>query len=192
MAAGALPIIQNAKIYDDVTSAMHDIHTAYATTARPRDLVKRMVTPEEAMQEICHASEANKTALVFGPERSGLTNEDLAFCDAIITIPTAENASLNIAQAMVVVGYEWFKLSSRTQPLSSRAQPRDLPPAAKAEWDGMFSHLESYLDQTTFFRIAEKKPGMWLNIQTMLLRGAWNDQEIRTFRGIIRSLWGKG
>lgn len=194
MATNALPILQAATIFPDVPSAMHDITRAYATTARPRELEKRVVTPEAAMQEM-----TGKVALMFGPERTGLTNEDLSWADTIITIPTTENSSLNIAQSMVVLGYEWYVSLSRAQSrdltlrdgdpsTSPRYAQDELQAATIAEYDQLFRKLETYLDASDFFKVQEKKPGMWMNIRTMLLRGRHTSQEIRTLHGIIRAL----
>ena len=195
MATNALPILQAAEIFPDVLSAMADITRAYATTARPREIEKRVVTPQEAMAEMS----GGKVALVFGPERTGLTNEDLSWCESIITIPTTEHASLNLAQSVVVVGYEWYSALSRATPRDLLLEDSDpstrqrlaqdkLQPAPLEQYDQLFRKLEGYLDAADFFKVAEKKPGMWINIKTMLLRGRWTSQEIRTLHGILRAL----
>jgi|CXWL01.1.fsa_nt_gi tRNA/rRNA methyltransferase len=194
MAAGAESIITNAKIYDNFASAMSDINSAYATTARPRDMNKRVVSPEIAMNEIYSSLMPNasclmpKIALVFGPERAGLENEEIILCDNIITIPTSEkNRSLNIAQSSVIIGYEWLKASSELKVLSSKKFSHS--PAPMADMLGLFDQLEEYLDKSEYFRTINKKPIMWQNLKSMLLRGKWSEQEIRTFRGMLRSLW---
>ncbi len=182
MAAGATDILANTKVYDDVAAALADTTRAYATTARPRELEKRVVTPSETMTEM-HS--ADVCALVFGPERTGLTNEDLSWCDAIVTIPTSTDySSLNLAQSVVVMGYEWFK---------QQRAPSDQPPAESQaapleQYEQLFRRLEGYLDQSDFFKVPEKKIGMWLNIKTMLLRGRFTEQEIRTMHGMLRAL----
>ncbi len=195
MAAGAESIITSAKIYDNFANAMADIHSAYATTARPRDMNKRAVSPEIAMQEITaslapHPSSPTpiKCALVFGPERAGLENEEITLCDNIITIPTGEkNRSLNIAQSSVIIGYEWLKASSELEVMSVEKQVHN--PAPMTDMFGLFDQLEEYLDESEYFRTPHKKPIMWQNLKNMLLRGKWSEQEIRTFRGMLRSLW---
>lgn len=182
MAAGAEAIIDTAKIYPDFPAAMQGIHLAYATSARPRDMEKRVVEPATAMQEM--KSSSVRTALVFGPERSGLTNDDITLCNTLITIPTAENASLNIAQSAVILGYEWMRASG------APTVARDLPAVAPGEdWQGLFAQLESYLDEVDYFRVPEKKPVMWQNLKTMLLRGQFSPQEVRTLRGMLRNIW---
>lgn len=189
VAGHALPILQAARIFPDVVSAMQDIARAYATTARSRDVEKRVVIPETAIQEITQSSvgQGGKIALVFGPERTGLTNEDMSWCDSIVTIPTTEYASLNLAQSVVVMGYEWFKQSLGESGLESERSDT-LIPAPIEQYDQFFRKLEGYLDAAEFFKVPEKKPGMWLNIKNMLLRGRFTEQEIRTMHGIIRAL----
>ncbi len=200
MAAGGLNIIENAKIYPDFASAMVDIHCAYATTARSRDMNKRTTSPSEAMAEILANNQQqatnNRTAIVFGAERTGMENEDVVLCDAIINIPTsAENPSLNLGQAAVIIGYEWAKASIEFGVLSVEKNTRlhstlQTPNSApKGEYLGLFEQLENYLDQAEYFRTEQKKAIMWKNLRTMLLRGAWNEQEIRTMRGMLRALW---
>jgi len=186
MAAGAEYIIDAAKVYPDFTAATHDIQLAYATTARERDMEKRVVEPAEAMTEIkSQTASGRKVALVFGPERSGLENDEIGWCDTLITIPTAvENRSLNIAQSAVILGYEW--LCQQDGDTIARELPEIAP---REEWQGLFSQLESYLDAADYFRVAHKKPVMWQNLQNMLLRSGFSSQEVRTFRGMLRALW---
>lgn len=215
-ASGGEAIIENAKIFPDVASALADVNIAYATTARMRDIEKRVVTPSETMEEMVgvwsmeskelphsklHKSptrgEGMKIAFVFGPERTGLENDDVALCDAFITIPTApDKSSLNLAQSVVVVGYEWWKRSvecgvwslEKEKPHSKLHAPITTS-APKSDWQGLFDQLESYLDESGFFRVADKKPIMWQNMRNMFLRGRFTSQEIRTFRGMLRVLW---
>lgn len=185
MAAGGLSIIENAKIYPDFASSMADIHVAYATTARPRDMVKRALPPEIAMQEVASIHQASKVAFVFGPERTGIENEEITLCDSIINIPTStENSSLNLAQSSVILGYEWVKASSE------KVKIRSQNIAEKQHFFEMFKQIENYLDKAEYFRTPHKKAIMWQNLRNMFLHGgAWNEQEIRTFRGMIRALW---
>ncbi|MEQ1789203.1 MAG: RNA methyltransferase [Rickettsiales bacterium] len=199
MAASAEYIINSATIFPDFSSAMADIHKAYATTARPRHMNKRVVSPEVAMQEISstlsnpHSSSPIiiKCALVFGPERSGIENEEIILCDNIITIPTSEkNPSLNLAQASVIIGYEWMKASLEYKILNVESIKNI--PAPKSDMFAMFEQLEKYLDESEYFRTSHKKAIMWKNLKNMLLRGSWGEQEIRSFRGMLRSLWEHG
>ncbi len=186
MAAGAEYIINDTKIYETFAESMADINIAYATTARARDMNKRVVEPAQAMAEIS-ARSTDKIALVFGPERAGIENEEITLCDSIITIPTdTKNKSLNLAQSSVIIGYEWLKANlgnKESQEITNES------PAPKSDIFGLFEQLESYLDKAEYFRVEQKKPVMWQNLKNMLLRGQWSEQEIRTFRGMLRSLW---
>jgi len=186
MAAGAETIITGATIYPDFTAATADIQLAYATTARPRDMEKRVVEPTEAISEIKnYLASGSRVALVFGPERAGLENEEIGWCDTLITIPTAaENRSLNIAQSAVILGYEWLRQRG------IESVRRDLPEVApREELSGFFGQLEEYLDGADYFRVAHKKPIMWQNLKTIFLRAQMSSQETRTLRGMLRTIW---
>ena len=185
MSTNALPIVQAATIYADNASAFADITRAYATTARPREMEKRVLTPEAAVKEMIPAPAGEKFAIVFGPERTGLENEDLSWCDTIVTIPTTEHSSLNIAQSMVLLGYEWFRQWAVD---SGQWTANALSAAPLSHYDALFRQLEMHLDGSDFFKVAEKKPGMMLNIKTALLRGRFTEQEIRTLHGVFRAL----
>jgi tRNA/rRNA methyltransferase len=224
MASGAEAILEAAQVFPDFPSALADIELAYATSARPRDMEKRVVMPEEAMQEILpppigerlggghsmgdvsHIKPppqpspygGGRIALVFGPERTGLENDHIVLCDAVIAIPTApEKASLNLAQSAVVVLYEWFKQRSEVRDQGSGKEktftdprpPTPAPSATKADWQGLFDQLDGYLETIEYYREPSKKPMMWQNMRNMFLRGQWNEQEIRTFRGMLRVLY---
>lgn len=186
MAAGAESIIEAAKIYDNTAAALHDIQLAYATTARPRDIEKRVTDAAGAMREARASVKAGtRVAFVFGPERTGLENDDIGWCDTLVTISTAPgNSSLNLAQSAVILLYEWFRQGQ------GASVHKPLPEAApKKDWDALFKQLEIYLDEANYYRAAHKKPLMWQNMKNMLLRGAWSEQEVRTFRGMLRILW---
>jgi tRNA/rRNA methyltransferase len=188
MAAGAVHIIEAVKVFDTFAEAVSDVQHVFATTARPRDMEKLVLEPAEAMAQLTEQQLGGwHTALVFGPERTGLENEEVAACNTLITIPTApENSSLNLAQASVVIGYEWWRRQGTQSPA------RELPEvAAREDWNGLFSQLEGYLDAVNYYRVADKKTIMWHNVQTMFLRAAWSGQEVRSMRGMLRSIWEK-
>lgn len=191
VASDGKPIVEAAKVFPDLMAAMRDVHTAYAATARPRDMVKRVMTPEAAMQKAsAQALAGHKVAFVFGPERTGLENEEIVLCDTIVTIPTdAKNSSLNLAQSAVVLMYEWFRGSESKKSFSLPPDPRSLTPATKKDWKELFAQLDAYLEDVNYYRTAHKKRVMWQNMQNMLLRGAWSEQEVRTFRGMLRILY---
>ncbi len=227
VSSGATHILEQARIFPDFAAATADCHQLYATTARPRDMEKRVVTPREAAEEIAQlihplpspppqagegmflstlpvggrVREGVLIALVFGPERTGLENAEIAQCDTIITIPTdPEFFSLNLAQSVIVVGYElWCARAHRMTddsgrmtehaPSSSVIRHPSSALATKADWHGLFGQLEGYLDEVNYYRVPEKKDVMWQNLQTMLMRGQWTAQELQSFRGLLRSLW---
>lgn len=183
MASGAAPIIHAAQLYATVPEALADIQHAYATTARPRDVEKRVVTPKEAVCEI--ATSGEQVAFVFGPERTGLENDDLSWCRTIVTIPTAENASLNLAQSAVLMGYEWWQQAGKGLDVS----PSEA--ATTEQYEQFFTRLESSLDESDFFKVPAKKAGMMLNLKAMFLRAGHTEQELRTLHGILSALSGR-
>jgi tRNA/rRNA methyltransferase len=201
VSSGAGHIVEAASVYPDFNSATADLQLLYATTARPRDMEKRVLTPRQAAEDSPpHTSLSpegrggSKIGLVFGPERTGLENSEIAASDVIITIPTSgEHSSLNLAQSVVVVGYEWWSAQARRLTDDSgqmtNASPSSSDLATKADWQSLFTQLESYLDDTNYYRVDHKKPIMWQNLQTMLQRGLWSEQELRSFRGMLRAIW---
>ena len=185
LAAHAADVIDSAKIFATTNEAVADLERVYASTARPREMVKTVYTPLEA---VAHMEEEKLlTGILFGPERTGLTNDDVALCDAIITIPTAEMASLNIAQSVVVLAYEWFHKRSGQQPANGNLIHKS-EFASKKELQGFFDHLERRLDEKDFWKVFEKKQKMWLNLQNIFARASLTEQEVRTLHGVIASL----
>ncbi len=190
-AAKADHVISRVRVFDRLEDAIADLSLVLATTARHRDMFKEVIGPNEAaMRMASHIGGGHKCALLFGRERWGLNNEEIALSDIIVTLPVEPAfASLNIAQAVLVLAYEWRRASQ-----TSRAG-RELPfegqtgeMASKKDVVGMFDHLENSLDQSGFFTVAEKRASMVNNIRAMLSRANFNAQEVRTFRGIIASL----
>lgn len=195
MAAGGLPVIQQAQIFTSLPQALADVHKAYATTGRGRGINKPVLEPEAAMREMrAEMAAGRKVAILFGPERAGLENEDVALADALITIPTdTANPSLNLAQSVVVLGYEWLRSAASGQEIGA-GRGRRTPPeacatsATKEELQGFFDHLEQALDAANHFRTEERKPVMWQNLQAIFARIPLSSQEVRTLRGMLRSL----
>lgn len=202
--ANAIEVIETAKIYPDFESAVSDLSYICATTARPREMVKPVLSPESAAKHM-HSiyKEGEKTGIVFGREKSGLTNTDISYCDSIVIAPVDPScASLNLAQAVLLMGYEWRKhYSSSIQPelTLGRQTEFDGPAqegvtlktsrsATKQEMSGLYNHLESELVASGFLRTVEKTPQMMRNIRNMLIRMQPTDQDVRTLRGIISSL----
>jgi tRNA/rRNA methyltransferase len=187
LAAGAGDILAAAKVYPAIGAALADIRLVLATTARERDVLREILTPEAAALRLQAASRQGiATAILFGGERAGLTNDELSLAEAAITIPTAEFSSLNLGQAVLLIGYEWRKAADATP--ASRTRKTIAVPATRQELIDLFAHLERELDLGGFFFPAVKKETMVRNIRAMILRAGLSDQETRTIRGMIVAL----
>ena len=187
LASGAGDIIETARVFDTAAEALADIRLAFATTARGRDVVREILTPEAAARRLRAAVNENlATAILFGGERAGLDNDEMSLADAAITIPTADFPSLNLGQAVLLIGYEWLK-SADTTP-ASRTRKSIAQPASRADLTGLFEHLERELDAAQFLYPPEKKDTMVRNMRAMILRSRLSDQEVRTIRGMIVAL----
>lgn len=198
-ASGADWIIEKATIHETLADALKDMTYVYATTARPRGMIKEVMTPEQAGTDMrLRIGRAEKLALLFGRERWGLNNDEVSLADMIITAPVNPAfASLNIAQAVLLVGYEWYKheatsLGQATPELPALDGPGlvtpDTRPATKDELYGFFHHIETELDAAGFFKTAEKKPGMIRNMRNLFARAELTEQEVRSLRGMVASL----
>ena len=198
-AAGADWIVEGAEVYNDLAQALADCRFVYATTARPRGMIKQVVTPADAAADMhARAARGEKTAILFGRERWGLNNDEISLADVIVMAPVnPQFASLNIAQAVLLVGYEWFKLTASsfgqaTPELPAINEPGltmpDTRPATKAELGGLFEHLETELDASGFFKSRANRPTMVRSLRNLLHRAELTEQEIRTLRGVIASL----
>jgi tRNA/rRNA methyltransferase len=201
-AAGAAFVVEQATVYDSVEQAVGELNFVLATTARPREMVKAVLSPESAGRELRRRRDsAERTGVLFGPERSGLDNDTIALADAILTAPVSPGfASLSLPQAVLVFGYEWLKAEDAAPPLG-RATEFDGPategiafpdtrPATRAELLGLFDHLEGELDRTGFLYPPEKRPSMVRAIRNMFHRMTATEQDVRTWRGIVASLSG--
>ncbi|MEY4966606.1 MAG: hypothetical protein RL274_2189 [Pseudomonadota bacterium] len=197
LASGAGDILERAQIHPDARTALADCRLVLATTARGRDVTREVLTPQAAIARLRQASEAGlKTALLFGGERAGLDNDEISLCDALITIPTAPLAqikdseikagSLNLGQAVLLLGYEWLKSADATP--ASRIRATIAVPAARQELVDLFEHLERELHAGGFFFPPAKKGAMVRNIRAMILRSGLTDQQARTIRGMIVAL----
>ena len=186
-AAKADHVIDRVQVFETVEGAVADLSLIFATTARKRDMFKPVIGPDEAAEQMVSTiSNGARAGLLFGRERWGLNNKEVALCDAIVTLPVEEAfASLNIAQAVLVLAYEW-RLKSNSNGLLFADEMGE--GASKGEIIGMFEHLEKALDDAGFFTVNEKRPSMVNNIRTMLTRANFNKQELRTFRGVIAAL----
>ncbi|GHA14423.1 tRNA (cytidine/uridine-2'-O-)-methyltransferase TrmJ [Devosia pacifica] len=181
-------VIERVRVFETLEAAIADLTLVYATTARSRDMRKPVLGPEDACQNLtAHIDQGFQAGLLFGRERWGLNNEEIAISDAIVTLPVEQAfASLNIAQAVLILAYEWRRQSGLSATLPFKEAIGE--PAGKDELVGMFEHLEKTLDKSGFFTTPDKRPAMINNLRTMLGRGQFTSQEVRTFRGIISSL----
>jgi len=188
-ASGADVVIDGAKVFETTADAIADMDTILATTARPRDMTIPVYTPAAAARELrTKADSGYRTGVLFGRESWGLHNDDVALADAVITVPlNPAFTSLNLAQAVLVLSYEWFKTADDTDARELR-MPHDTRPANKEELIRLFEHLESELDDTGFFRVTEKRPTMVRNLRNLLGRAEMTEKEIRMFRGIVNAL----
>ena len=182
-AAGADRVLADAQVFDSLADATADCAHVYATTVRKRGVTKPVVTPEQAAQAI--ARDPGRSAVVFGPERSGLETSDVALARTIVTVPiNPEFGSLNLAQAVILCAYEW----SKTVDLVSPTATEELPPAPQEELEGMIAHLERMLEPKGFFLPESRAEATRLTLRTMLTKPAWNHLEVRTMRGVLSSL----
>ncbi|TDI68424.1 MAG: RNA methyltransferase [Alphaproteobacteria bacterium] len=191
--SGAKVVLDGARLYETTNEAVADLHRLYAATARPRDMVKLVLSPRAAAAEIRAATGlGRKVGILFGAERSGLGNDDLTLADAIIEIPAnPEFSSLNLAQAVLICAYEW-RMAALGGPGPGPAAPRRgrprAGPASKDDMAGFYAHLEAELDRAGFFYPPEKRPRMARNIRNLFARADLTDQEVRTLRGMIAAL----
>lgn len=186
-ASGATWPLDKAKVFDTLQDACADLQRLYATTARPREVQLPIITPREAAAQLHEAvNEGLATGLLFGGERAGLETQDIALCQAIVTIPIDPRfRSLNLAQAVAINAYEWRTASADRPPPAFREGP---PAADQAMLAGLYGQLEGELEAAGFFHPPEKRPSMVRNLRAIFARALLNDQEVRTLRGVITAL----
>ncbi|HXP31022.1 MAG TPA: RNA methyltransferase [Stellaceae bacterium] len=189
-ASGADAVLEGARLYDSAEAAIAGLRHVYATTARDRYMVKRTVTPRQAAAEMRALMAAKEPCgILFGPERTGLVNEHIALADTVLTMPlNPAFSSLNLAQAVLIVGYEWFTAGDET-PASQLVTGHSLP-ATKERLIRFFEHLEEELDRSGFMRNAEKRPSMVRNLRNLFQRAHCTEQELRTLHGVVTAFAG--
>jgi tRNA/rRNA methyltransferase len=187
MAAGADRVLDGAQLYDSLADAIGDCTFVLAATARNHDQAKPVVGATQAAAEMApRVAAGQNVAIVFGRERNGLENHEVARADRILTLPVNPAfASLNLAQAVVIVGYEWFKQRDGELPFVA---PQKSPPAAKQQLDAFFSDLERELDRVEFFRPEEKRGTMGVNLRNIFQRMQPSQQDVRTLHGVITAI----
>jgi len=184
MASGAGQVLDRAGLFDDVRGAIADCTHVYATTARARELTLPVLTPEEAMAEARGlVAEGARPAFLFGPERAGLENADIAHATAIVTVPVNPAFfSLNLAQCVLLTAYEWRRTGGGAAP---RTDPDRAP---SVEIERLADHYEEKLEQAGFFFPAEKAPGMKLTLRSMFTRLPLTRGDVRVLHGVLRQL----
>ncbi len=184
-AAGAVHLLERARVFDSVEEAIADLNFVWATTARERGQGKRVEPPAVAMNETAAAIKAGqKHGIIFGPERTGLANDDVALADGIITFPVnPAYASLNLAQAVLLTGYEHFRAAQGDA--LPFATPDKSPPADRQMVISFFDFLEDHLEKNGFFRPLGKKPLMQINLRNMFHRMQMTQQDVRTLWGVV-------
>ena len=188
MASGAGRLLDQAGLFADVPAAVADCDYVFATTARGRELTKPVMSPERAM-ELARAlcAEGRKVAVLFGPERAGLENDDIVHANAIVTVPVNPDfPSLNLAQCALLLGYEWRRQTEVVAPEVMALARTDF--ASRIEVEKLGDHFEQRLEDAGFFFPAEKVPGMKLALRNMWARLNLTRAEVQTFHGMLRQI----
>src|SRR5688500_10698592 len=182
-ASGADVVLEQAQLFDTVQDAVADCSTIYASTVRRRDLVMPVVGPEEMAAAI--AASPARSAILFGPERSGLETEEVALANAIVTVPiNPEFASLNLAQAVILLAYEWSKQSALAQPPAKELEPI----APQGELEGLIDQLDEALEAKGYFHPPSRTQATKNTIRTIFTKTGWSSREVKAVRGIVRAL----
>jgi tRNA/rRNA methyltransferase len=187
-ASGADAVLDGAELFQSVESALADCRFVLATTARAHDQAKPVIDPAAAALEMAPRLACGDTvAVMFGRERIGLTNEEVGLADRVVTFPVNPAfASLNLAQAVLVMAYEWHKAA--TGGVLPFAMPRRSPPAGKEQLFAFFAGLERELEKVEFFRPAEKRETMTINLRNIFTRMALTGQDVQTLHGVVMAL----
>ncbi|HWI85432.1 MAG TPA: RNA methyltransferase [Sphingomonas sp.] len=182
-ASGADIVLEQARLFDTVADAVADCAHVYATTVRKRGVTKPVVTPEAAAKAI--RTQTGGSAILFGPERSGLETDDVAIARTILTVPiNPKFGSLNLAQAVILVAYEWSKGEALSQPpVTELGQP-----ASQEELDGMIGQLDAMLEATGYFFPPDRAPLTRRVLRTLLTKPGWSAAEVRTLRGVLSAI----
>ena len=184
-ASGADAVLEQAQVFDTIEEAIADCSQIFASTVRRRDLVMPVLGPEEMGDRIVAAP--GRSAILFGRERSGLETEEVALANAIVTVPiNPDFGSLNLAQAVILLAYEWSKRSDLAQPTAKELEP----PAPHAELDGLIVQLNQELDAKGYFHPPSRTQATKNTLRTIFTKTAWSSREVKAIRGVIRALVG--
>ncbi len=182
-ASGADMVLEGARVFGTVAEAVADCSAVYASTVRRRELVTPVVGPEEMGRGI--VASPGQAAILFGPERSGLETEDVALAHKIVTVPiNPEFGSLNLAQAVILLAYEWSRHQALAQPTVREAEAA----APHCEVDGMIEQLQGWLADVGYFHPPERMQATKNTIRTIFTKTGWSSREVKAVRGMIRSL----
>lgn len=188
MAAGADDVLAQAKIFATLEDAVADLSHVYATTARPRDMIKHVATPKGAAQELRTFTSANNPCgILFGKESQGLSSDDVTLADTIITVPlNPDFSSINLGQAVLLVAYEWFLAADKTDDKVLKNEER---PATKEELVHLFGRIERELDGNGYFEnMMPRRAVILKNMRNMFQRFGLMESDIRAFQGIIKGV----
>lgn len=188
MASGADSVLDAARVYPRTEEAIADLDMIFATTARRRDMVKTVVTPHRAAALARQRLAAGgRVGLMFGGERAGLDNDDVALASHLVHIPANPAfSSLNLAQAVLLMGYEWFQ--SGADVAAEEISANDTRPATAEELLGFLGRLEAALEEGGFFHVKEMRPVMQRNVRNIFQRAGLMEQEVRTLHGVVSAL----
>ncbi|MGZ0190108.1 MAG: RNA methyltransferase [Alphaproteobacteria bacterium] len=183
--AGADSVVEAAKVYRNTEEAVADLQVVYATTARRRDMVKPVYRPDAAIAEMRRDKAANRqVGVLFGRERSGLSNTDVSQAQAIITAPlNPAYSSLNLGQSVLLIAWEWLKSSDDTIPVE--LPMADSFPAPQASTEALMNHLDVELQAAKFYRSSEQRPAALQHLRNIFARAAMTEQETRMLRGVV-------
>ena len=191
MASGAAGrVLDRARVFPTLAEAMEGITFAFATTARGRELTKPVLTPAAAAAHArAEIGQGGRVAFIFGPERTGLENDDIARANAILTVPVNPDfPSLNLAQAVLLLGYEWGAGRLPAQPMPTGRRPPGEMAADRVEIEKLADHLETRLDEAGYFFPPEKAPNMKLNLRNLWSRLALTRGDVQVLHGMLRQL----
>ena len=184
-ASGADVVLEQASVFETAQEAVADCGLVFASTVRRRDLIMPVVGPEEMGTSI--ASSQVRSAILFGPERSGLETEEVALANAIVTVPINPHfASLNLAQAVILLAYEWSKRAQLAQPTAKELEP----PAPHGELEGLIEQLNGELDAKGYFHPPSRTQATKNTLRTIFTKTGWSSREVKAVRGVIRALVG--
>jgi tRNA/rRNA methyltransferase len=184
-ASGADTVLQNAKVFATVAEAVADCPMVYASTVRRRDLIMPVIDPATMAAAI--ASSPVRSAILFGPERAGLETEDVAIASHMVTVPiNPQFGSLNLAQAVILLAYEWSKQQSLAQPTARDGEP----PAPHGELEGLIEHANTELAAAGYFHPPERMQTTKNTLRTIFTKAGWSSREVKAVRGVFRALTG--